>query len=444
MDICYRIKKQLYYFRRKIWEKGRVPFHGNKRVYLAQRLFMVFHGLFVKDHWMSAAQLSFNTLMALIPVLAIIYAVASGFGFGDIVVEECRKAFSSQPKIANALVTLSRNYIQYTHTGPILGFCLLLLLYSVYSLFTSIEAVFNNIWDIRVNRSLLKSFVDCLPMFLIIPILIILFSGLSIFFYRVIDYITYFRLLAPGLKVLINFILPWLLLTIFFLAMFSYMPNATVQLRSILLPSVLTALLIILLQTGLVYAQVLFTSYNIIYGSLSALPLLMLWMQLSWYIIIGAAEWAHADQAIGQGNLYQDKKKSFEARLNDCIIIVNLLCRRQGQPNGGTPYTIKELLSDTQLGYHDLYICLRMLADTGLIHRNLTKADEGTPVFLLRKDSSAIRLGDMISVLCRFPNTANSSARHSLTPSTIARINALRTAYIDGLNNLLVKDCVEP
>lgn len=443
MNIDYQKKKLQFYFRRMIWTKGKFPFDRNPCInYVAQRIFMVYHGLFVKDHWMSAAQLSFNTLMALIPVFAIIYAVASGFGFGDIVIEGCRKAFSSQPKIANALVTLSKNYIQYTHTGPILGVSLLFMLYSVYSLFTSIEAVFNNIWDIKVNRSVIKAIVNCLPMFLIIPILIVLFSGLSIFFYRVIDYIPHFRLLTPGLKLLINFILPWLLLSIFFLAMFSYMPNATVKLKSTLLPSVFTSLLIIVLQTGLVYAQVLFTSYNIIYGSLSALPLLMLWIQISWYIIIGAAEWAHANQSIGLGDLYQDKEKSFETRLNDCIMIVNLLCHRQGQKGGGSPYTIEELMTEAHLSYHDLSKCLRMLGDAKLIHRNLMKSDEGTRVYLLRQDSSDIRLGDMINALCRFPDSGSFSKSGKLTPAADSRIKELRSAYINGLNELLVKDCI--
>ena len=66
---------------------------------------------------MSAAQLTYNTLMAIIPVFAIVYAIASGFGFGDVIIEECRKAFRAQPQVAEALVSLSKNYIHYTHTG---------------------------------------------------------------------------------------------------------------------------------------------------------------------------------------------------------------------------------------------------------------------------------------------------------------------------------------
>jgi membrane protein len=84
------------------------------RAYLLQRLYMVYHDLFVQKHWGFAAQLTFNTMMAIIPVFAIIFAVGRGFGFEESIANWCREVFASQPQVAEAIVQLSTSYIHYT------------------------------------------------------------------------------------------------------------------------------------------------------------------------------------------------------------------------------------------------------------------------------------------------------------------------------------------
>lgn len=443
MSLHYRLLKLTYQFRRGIWTKGCVPFDREHwRIYFAQRVYMVFRGLLVKEHWMSAAQLTYNTLMAIIPVMAIVYAVASGFGFGDLIIGEVRKVFSSQPQVAEALVSLSKNYIHYTHTGVIVGISFVFMLYTVHSLFTNVEAVFNRIWGTHDDRGLGRRLVDFTSMLFIVPFVIILFSGLSLFFYSVLTNLPGFQLLTPFVKAVLQFFLPLALLTAFFSVLYLYIPNTNVQLKYVLLPSVLAGVCVMVMQIVFVHFQVLFTSYSIIYGSLAALPMLMLWLQLSWYIGIGFAELAHANQEIGRGNLYEDREQSIESRLRNCAIILSILCQRQKR--AAAPMTLKELMDETHIGYRCLNDSLRMLAKCRLIHTNLLEKDNGKDVFVLRRDGGDIRLGEMYDALMRTPcNRISLRSPWRLTPDVRRQLQAMRSEYVAALNGINVDDCAE-
>lgn len=440
MSLHYKYLKLVYQFKRGIWNEDNVRFDRDHwRVYCAQRLYLTFHGLFLKEHWTAAAQLTCNTLMAIIPVLAIIYAISSGFGFGNIMVKELQEAFVSQPKVASALVTLSQNYIHYTHTGVVIGISLVFMLYTVISLFNNIEAVFNKIWGTSVNRSLGRRIVDYTAMLFIVPICMIVFSGLSVFFYSLIDLIPSFNMLTPILRMSIQVVIPLFILTIFFMAAFTYVPNTKVHLKYVWLPALMAAVCIFILQTIFVHFQMFFTSYSIIYGSLSALPLLMLWLQISWYIGIACSELAHANQELGRGNRYRDRAESIETRLNECAIILSLLCQRQRR--GASPATIRYLLKETHINYNSLRVSLEMLSHARLIHADLSKKNDSIDVFVPTRDSTDISLGDMTRALLGYPreNTVRKFPWH-IRPEVKAKLEEMRNKYIKTLNSISVID----
>lgn len=443
MSIHYKYWKLSYFFKREIWSNGSVPFDRDHwRICISQRLYVAFHGLFLKGHWMSAAQLTFNTLMAIIPVFAIVYAIASGFGFGDIIVNECRQTFSSQPVIAEAIVSLSKNYIHYTHTGVVLGISFVFMLYTVLSLFNNIEGVFNSIWGTAEDRNLGRMIVDYTSMLFIVPICVIMFSGLSVFFYSLIDYLPGYHLLTPFIKGAVQFLIPLILLTIFFIAAYVYIPNTKVKLRYVWLPSIIAAICILSLQAVFVHFQVLFTSYSIIYGSLAALPLLMLWLQLSWFIGIGCAELAHANQTIGHGNYYKDNEESVDTLVKQSAVILGILSHRQQR--AGAPMTIKELLTETNFNYSSLRRCLKMLIEARLIHGNISEKTDDTDVFVLRREASSLRFGEMADAFLSLPQEdGNYWHPWVIKPDMQRQINVARKEFIAALNSIPIADCIE-
>lgn len=401
-----------YYFRRGIWNAGNVSFRQAPYVYLAQRLYMVFKGLFVENHWGYAAQLTFNTMMAIIPVFAVIFAVGRGFGFEEHVAEWCRRVFVGQPGVADAILSLAGSYIDYTHTGTVIGVSLVFMLYSVISLFNNIEGVFNGIWAVKKEREAGKALLDYVSVVFLVPLAIVLFSGLSVFFYSVLRQLPYYQLLAPLLRAAIGFALPLGMLTLFFTLLYMLVPNTRVRLSMVWFPALLAGLCIIGLQAVYLHYQVLFASYSIIYGSLAALPMLLLWMQLSWFICIGFAELGRANQELADGHLGEDRRDSPHETLRKCAVVLALLCRRQRR--GAGPCPAGKLLSATHYSYAQLMRSLSILVEARLVAR--THSADATEVYTLCRDAGSLGMGTVVAAIMGRP-TAGHRAGNALQPN---------------------------
>lgn len=435
----FSINKFVYFFRRGIWQRGNVTFRDNPLTYLAQRLYMVFKGLFVENHWGYAAQLTFNTMMAIIPVFAVIFAVGRGFGFEEYIAEWCHRLFVSQPGVADAILTLAGSYIQYTHTGVVIGVSLVFMLYSVISLFNNIEVVFNGIWAVKKERSMGKAAFDYVSIIFLVPLAIILFSGLSVFFYSVLGRLPDFQVLTPLLKAIIGFLIPLAVLTAFFTLMYTFVPNIRVRVSMVWFPALLAGLCIIGLQTLYVHYQVLFTSYSIIYGSMAALPLLMLWLQLSWFICIGFAELGRANQELADGHLGEDRNDSMLEMIRKSSVVLSLLCHRQRR--GGGPCRSHDLLMATHYSYAQLMRSLNILVDARLVSR--THDAEGDEVYTLNRDAGRLGVGTMVAdILGRKPGMHQSGNALQVSPDVERQIEDMLSQCLEALDGVKVESLV--
>ncbi len=439
-DFGFTVNKFFFFFKRTIWVKGNVAFSENPLAYLAQRLYLVFKGLFVDNHWGYAAQLSFNTMMAIIPVFAVIFAVGRGFGFEDYIAEWCRRVLVGQPQVADAILTLAKSYIGYTHTGVVIGISLVFMLYSGISLFNNIEDVFNGIWAVKKERSFANAIIDYVSIIFLVPLAIVLFSGLTVFFYSILGRLPDFQVLTPLFKGLISFLIPLAVLTLFFTLMYVFLPNTKVRFRMVWFPAMLAGLCIIGLQTVYVHFQVLFTSYNVIYGSLAALPLLMLWMQLSWFICIGFAELGRANQELADGHLGEDRTDSLMEKVRKSGVVLSLLCRRQRQ--GGGPMLTRDLLQQTRFSYAQLMRSLDILSDAHLVAK--TQKEDGAEVFTLNRDASTLGTGMMVrAILGRKSPKRDDDTSLRISPAAEQQIERMLDEYLAALDTLRVEQLTD-
>lgn len=424
-----------YYFRRAIWLRGSVRFRDNPRVYIAQRAYMVFKGLFVENHWGYAAQLTFNTMMAIIPVFAVIFAVGRGFGFEGYIADWCRRVFVSQPAVADAIMALARSYIGYTQTGVVIGVSLVMMLYSVISLFDNIENVFNGIWAVKKERSLVTAIIDYTAIVFLVPLVIVLLSGLSVFFYSVVGQLPHYQLLTPLVRTAVRLLLPLGMLTAFFTLMFAYLPNTRVRLSMVWFPALLAGLCIIGLQMVYVHFQVLFSSYNLIYGSLAALPLLLLWMQLSWFICIGFAELGRANQELADGHIGEDRRDSLRSRLRRACVVLSMLCRQQRE--GGGPMSQRRLLHLSHYSHAQLTDSLSMLIRAHLVAR--THTEDGSEVYTLNHSADDLTMGMAVEALLGRRRRLDDNRATIATP-TDERLEAMLTRYLREMDEVRVEE----
>ena len=128
-----------------------------------------------------AAALTYSTLLAIVPILAVVFAIARGFGYNKYIEMWFRDAFQSQPQAADIIIGFVNSYLVHTKSGVFLGIGLVFMLYTVLMLINNVEMTFNEIWQVKKQRSIFRTFTDYLAMLLLFPILIVVTSGLSIF-----------------------------------------------------------------------------------------------------------------------------------------------------------------------------------------------------------------------------------------------------------------------
>jgi membrane protein len=250
-----------------------------------------------------ASALTFYSLLAVIPVAAIAFAIAKGFGLEANLKELIFEKFQSQEQVLTFMQTEAENAIKATQGGYIAGVGMVILFWSVMSLLNHIESSFNHIWQIRSSRPWHRKFTDYLAIMLIAPVFIILSSSITVF---VSTGLTEFISKAPILdffKPVISFLIKfapyfisWLSLTILFIII----PNAKVKFVPALISGIIAGTILQGIQWLYIDLQFGITKLSAIYGSFAAVPLFIIWLQSSWIVVLLGAEISFANQNVSR------------------------------------------------------------------------------------------------------------------------------------------------
>ena len=236
-----------------------------------------------------ASALSYSTLLAIVPILAVVFAIARGFGYNKYIELWFRESLSTQPQVADIIVGFVNSYLVHTQSGIFLGVGLVFMLYSVLMLISNIEDTFNQIWQLSSTRPIIRSITNYLAICFLFPIIIVVSTGLSIFMETVADTMDGFRILGPAIRRMLS-LAPCVLMSLMFIILYVYMPNTKVRFSSAIVPGILAGVAMQVLQLAYIHSQIWVTGYNAIYGSFAALPLFMLWIQISWTICLFGAQ----------------------------------------------------------------------------------------------------------------------------------------------------------
>ena len=242
-----------------------------------------------------ASALTYSTLLAIVPILAVVFAIARGFGYSKYIEVWFRDLLGSQPQAAEVIIGWVNSYLVHTQRGLFLGIGLVFMLYTVLMLVSNIEETFNEIWQVNNSRSIYRSFTNYLAAFFLFPIFIVLTTGFSIVLTAVASSMPEALVLGSLVRFLLD-LLPYILLSFLFFGLYVSMPNTHVEWRCAIVPGIIAGVGIQWLQLFYVHSQIWVTGYNAIYGSFAALPLFMLWVQISWTICLFGAELTRTNQ----------------------------------------------------------------------------------------------------------------------------------------------------
>jgi len=362
-----------------------------KKILLAVRFFTA------KRVMTKASALTYSTLLAIVPILAVVFAIARGFGYNKYIEVWFRDALSSQPQAAEIIIGFVNSYLVHTKSGVFLGIGLLFMLYTVLMLVSNIEEAFNEVWQVKKSRSVFRTFTDYLAMFFVFPILIVLSSGISIFLATVADRMPDFLMLGSAVRTLIDLI-PYVLMSLMFIALYIFMPNTKVKLSSVVVPGILAGIAMQGLQFVYIHSQIFLSSYNAIYGSFAALPLFMLWMQISWTICLFGAELCYTNQNLDYYDYDANAGEiSHRYRLMLCALLMSRICKRFAE--GRKPYSVLELREETKIPIRFVNDLLYELIDAHLLIE-VTSDEKGEESrFMPSEDLGNLTLGTMVDRL---------------------------------------------
>lgn len=250
-----------------------------------------------------ASALTFYTILSIIPLIAIAFAIAKGFGLDQNLEQELTIKLQSQKEIVDLLVPVARNALNATNGGYIAGVGVVILFWSVMSLFNHIENSFNHIWQIRMPRPWYRKFTDYLTMMLIAPVLVILSSSATVIINSHLDA---FMMKAPILdffKPVISFLFklsPYLLFWVVLTVLYIVMPNTKVKFGSAVLAGIVAGTILQILQYMYYDLQVGISKLSSIYGTFAFFPLFLIWLQASWIIVLLGAELSFANQNVSR------------------------------------------------------------------------------------------------------------------------------------------------
>lgn len=325
-----------------------------------------------------ASALTYSTLLAIVPILAILFAIARGFGFSNLVENQFSSFMGGVSETTEAILQFVDSYLEQSKSGIFVGVGLIMLLWTVLNLTSNIESIFNHIWQVKKQRSMYRKVTDYFSMFLLLPILLVLSGGVSLFTSTILQQMDEFLLLGSFMRFLVKLI-PYALVWFMFTALYIFMPNTNVKFKPAFISGIVAGTVFQIFQFIYISGQLWVTRYNAIYGTFAAIPLLLLWLQMSWTICLIGVELTYSIQNIHNYSFDKDTR-NISRRYRDfiSILIMSLITKRFH--NNKPPYSAAELSEQYQIPLSLTNQVIFQLQEINLIHEVMSdeKSDDIT------------------------------------------------------------------
>lgn len=299
----HMLKRIIKFIREEIWvvELTSYPKFASFLIRQLRIIILAWKGFQKNRINLHASALTFYSMLSVVPVAALIFGISKGFGFEEKLENVIHDLFAGREDLkaaADYLIDFTNNMLLKINGGFIAGVGLIVLIWSVMQLLGNIEDSFNAIWEIKKARPFIRKFSDYLSMMLIMPVLFLMSSSATVYLSNyVTDSTGLLQYLGPLVTIFIKLV-PYILIYLLFTLLYVVMPNTKVIFKYGLLAALITGTFYQILIWIYFGFQVVVSSYGAIYGGFLAIPLFLVWMQLSWLIVLLGAELSFAYQNI--------------------------------------------------------------------------------------------------------------------------------------------------
>ncbi len=412
----------------------------------------------------SARSLTYRTLLSIVPLLAIIFAIARGFGIENIMQSglfnlmtggnrHLTEMVTSEPiaggvsasdrthQFLDILLEAINNSLEEAKGGGLFaGIGILLFLYTILLLFNDIEANFNKIWQVSRGRSIARKVTDYSAMVLFVPIFFILINALTILNYPQNDTLKAIYILYPIIPRLLD-IVPFALIILLFTVLYLVIPNTKVKFHNAFIAGIVAGVTFQFVQMLYLSGQIWITRYNAIYGTFAAIPLMLLWIQLSWFITLIGAELSYAAQNVRNFS-FEKETKNISRRYRDFFTLMIASEVVQRFANELSPLTADRLSVRCQVPARLTHIILDELVELNVLSPTSLASDERVVAFQPAVDINLISVNYVLSKI-------DSKGSEDFLVDTDNKFHAhwealiaSRSSLYEGKHDLLLKDLV--
>jgi membrane protein len=288
---------------RGVWNLRLKELNGPRYFVIRQlRIYILaIKGFYEDKCQLRASALTFYSILSVVPVLAVAFGIAKGFDLDKKLEYQLNKNLSGQQEVLNFLIDFANKMLDNTKGSLIAGLGFIILFWSVIKMLSNIEESFNDVWRVKKARSWGRKFSDYTAIIIFAPILLIGSSAGTVLLKTKMTAFTegstLLEAVGPYLSFLIN-LAPFFLVWVLFTMLYIYMPNTHVKFKSGLLAGIIAGTIYQVFQVLYIEFQGMVTTYNAVYGSFAALPLFLIWLQLSWLVVLLGAEISFAEQNV--------------------------------------------------------------------------------------------------------------------------------------------------
>ena len=287
--------------------------HGRKAVaarlkksapfWIRQRriIYLLFKGIKRDNIYIKASALTFFTILSVIPMVALAFGIAKGFGLHDELRAQIIMQFHNQEQVMNWILDFANTTLEQTSGGWLAGIGVAFLFSTVGQLLRYVENTFNSIWKVYETRVWYRQVTDYLAVIILVPALFIASSSATVLATTRLNEILSQSDMLEGLKPVVSFLvqlIPFILLCTLSTAAFLAMPNTRVKFRTAIVAGLVAGIALQVLQILYVESQMGLTRLGTLYGSFAAIPLLMVWIQMSWVVLLMGAQLSYYLQNI--------------------------------------------------------------------------------------------------------------------------------------------------
>lgn len=378
---------------------------------------------------LQASALTFYSLLSLVPVVAMIFGIAKGFGLEETLEQQLYLSFKEQPALLEQLLGFVHRMLADTQGGLVAGFGFVILIWSVLQVLSSIEESFNSIWQITTSRSWIRKFTDYLSILLLAPIFIIAAGSATLFISAFIKEFADAWIQIDTLRKLVVFsinLIPYVLNAILFMLLYMVMPNTRVRPLSALVAGIVAGVSYQLFLWAYIEFQFGVSRYNAIYGSFAFFPLFIVFLQVSWIIVLIGGEISYSLQNI---DLHVDDRLHFvpshKERITLAVAVMSLTAHRfkLGEP----AFTAQEISQKTHVPYKVMKEFCNDLCRAGLLSEINAKKEEHENSYQPAIDIDRI---DVSFIISKLENLVIGQRMMQLPPELNAASNLIEKKYL--------------